>query len=266
VEEYLAYLGQNNPKATAWQSFVYEIKQALRTVFGKDFVVTDADVLAFLAKANRQLEKGSRADIRVYTESDLLFAKGAERKSWSEVKSGDDFNAVKKHLPYNPDKPVMLDLRGEPAEIYMRVAKLLRERSVVIDPDGKKILVGNPDGRFDEELLVRAEHLSASKQDRYKRGERLLDSRKAQWIPNIWKTIEDYGAKINHYSDIGYVRKYGNGEVHIVFVEGEKIIGQEVFDAGVVSQRALEIHKNIKGALIGEKRKLPGTFPIQGKP
>lgn len=57
VEEYLAYLGQNNPKAGAWRSFVYEFKQAMKRLFGRDFELTDADVLALLAKANRKVER-----------------------------------------------------------------------------------------------------------------------------------------------------------------------------------------------------------------
>ena len=265
VEEYLAYLGQNNPKAGAWRSFVYEFKQAMKRFFGRDFDITDEDVLAFLAKANRELEKGDQPGVRVYSEADLLFAKGSERKSWEEVKIGDDFNAVKKHLPYNSEKPVMLDLRGEPAEIYGRVAEMLRQRPSVIDPDGKKILVGNPDGRADNELLIRAEHLTASKTDRYKRADRSFRDDKARWLPNIWKTVEDYGAMVRHFNDSAYVRKYGDGTVHVVFVEGQKIVGYEAYDSAVVSQRALEAHKSLKGATIVRK-KPPGAFPIQGEP
>jgi hypothetical protein len=64
VEEYLAYLGENNPKATAWQKFTYEVKQVLQRYFGRSFEVTDADVLAFLTKANRRLERsGGGGDV-----------------------------------------------------------------------------------------------------------------------------------------------------------------------------------------------------------
>ena len=253
VEEYLAYLGQNNPKAGAWRSFVYEFKQAMKRFFGRDFDITDEDVLAFLAKANRELEKGDGPGVRVYSEADLLFAKGSERKSWEEVKVGDDFNAVKKHLPYNSDKPEMLVIRENPNSIYAKVSTLLKKRPSVSDIDGNRVLVANPEGRDDTDLLIRSEHLAASRNDRYKKENRSYDSEKARWIPNIWRTIENYGAVIQHYNDTAYVRKYGDGTIHIVFVEKGKIVDHEFYDAAVVSQRSLAASGGLKGATISKK-------------
>lgn len=43
-------------------------------------------------------------------------------------------------------------------------------------------------------------------------------------------------------------------------------IGQECFDAAVVSQRALDATKGLKGAgSLESVSKLPGAFPIQDK-
>lgn len=198
--------------------------------------------------------------------ADGFEARGTGRISWTEVEMGDDFNAVKKHLPWNPDAPQIFDIRGTPEEVYKRIAEALNKKPTVVDPDGLKVLIANPEGFADRELLKRAEHLAASKGDLYKQGPRALRFDKARWISNIWKTVEDYGARIVHYNDIGYVRKYCDGIIHVVFVEGNKVVGHEVFDAAAVSQRALDSKTGLKGATILKKRNLPGAFPIQGEP
>jgi hypothetical protein len=58
LEEYLAREGQTNPQSTVWQQFTYETKRLLRSLFGDRIRFSDAEILAFLAKAGRKIEKG----------------------------------------------------------------------------------------------------------------------------------------------------------------------------------------------------------------
>lgn len=60
MEEYLAYEGQNNPQSSAWRTFVYGVKRLLRRVLGDVVAFSDADVVAFLSRANRVVERGDR--------------------------------------------------------------------------------------------------------------------------------------------------------------------------------------------------------------
>lgn len=253
VEEYLAYEGQNNPTSTAWRSFVYEAKRLLRKVFGDKVEFTDADIAALLHKANRKLERGTSGEAlgAPLADQEVSYSKkGQGRTSLEDVKVGDDFNAVKKLFPKKADAPNLLAYRGTLKAMYQSIAADLLARPVVTDPDGKTVLIANPDGHGDKNLQTRAEHLAASKPDRYKMGSRVFDGNKAEWIPNIWKTIEDYSAKIKHYNDIGYVRRYANGTFHIVFVEYGKVVNQVSYDAAAVSQRALDATAGLKGATI----------------
>lgn len=257
VEEYLAYEGQNNPKSTMWKSFAYEVKSLLRKVFGDRVSFTDSDVLALLHKANRKLERANtQADGSgsVLGEEVSFSKQGQGRRSWDEVQVKDDFNAVKKHLPKNADAPQILQHTGPDQAVYAAIASELRARPTATDPDGVVVLVANPENAADRTLERRAEHLSASKDDRYKMGHREFREDKAKWIPNIWKTIEDYGAKILHYKDVGYVRKYKDGTIHIVFIDNGKVVNQVMYDSAVVSQRALDATYGLKGATILKKR------------
>ncbi len=68
VEEYLAHLAETNPKSTTWQRFVYEFRRLLRRVLGDRVEFTEEDLRAFLAKAQKRVERaGSQERGDVHT-------------------------------------------------------------------------------------------------------------------------------------------------------------------------------------------------------
>lgn len=68
VEEYLAHLAETNPKSTTWQRFVYEFRRLLRRVLGDRVEFTEEDLRAFLAKAQKRVERaGSQKRGDVHT-------------------------------------------------------------------------------------------------------------------------------------------------------------------------------------------------------
>lgn len=120
VEEHLAYLGQNNPQSSVWRNFVYEAKRILRKVFGDRVEFTDADVLAFLSKANRKLTSKSKASQFAAIDRPLNFAKrdshdaiftSYEAREWYET------NVAK------------IDTSGEPTEALAR--KIVNDRNAL---------------------------------------------------------------------------------------------------------------------------------------
>jgi len=57
VEEYLANLAETNPESTVWKQFVYEFRRLLRRILGDRVEFTEEDLRAFLAKAQKRVER-----------------------------------------------------------------------------------------------------------------------------------------------------------------------------------------------------------------
>ncbi len=71
-EEYLAHLAETNPESTVWKQFVYEFRRLLRRLLGDRVEFTEEDLRAFLAKAQKRVERArsqERGD--VHTVEDL---------------------------------------------------------------------------------------------------------------------------------------------------------------------------------------------------
>lgn len=92
MEEVMAYEGQTNPSSSAWRQFVYEVKQLARRVFGDRIEFTDADVMAFLAKANRKLERGANGR----SGGDIRFSKALGEAANNEQKKRGFVKSVEK--------------------------------------------------------------------------------------------------------------------------------------------------------------------------
>lgn len=137
VEEWLAYEGQGNPESKVWRRFVYELKRLLRRVLGERVELSEADVLEFLAKANRVVERGAGPAGGValrMSKGDVSMAADALRDGPIRVYSADGRDAFAKvQLRGLPDIKIieMPEMLALARELMGSDPKLRRMRSAM---------------------------------------------------------------------------------------------------------------------------------------
>jgi len=242
IEEYLAYQGQTNPQSTVWRQFVLEVKTLLKKL-GINVEFTDADILAFLQKANRRMERARAADQRFFDESnrEALYAKskpkGPQRSSWNEVRKGDPWNSVKKLLPKEQVPAPIFPTHGTKDDIVKRAATFLINNPIVTDWTGRTIYLpyGQTKGNYPDQLSNRAEHLTSTETNKGSH-DRTLNIEKAKWLAAVPETIKNGAVRVRTDRSILYFRNY-NGKTHMVITSWEGVvINQSTFKSGLVSQ------------------------------
>jgi len=242
LEEYLAREGQTNPQSSAWRSFVYEVKRMLRTVFGDAVEFTDADVQAFLSKANRRIENfRERASRQEAGDGELRFSKkpkGPERKSWSEVRKGDRWNSVKKLLPKENVEAPKFPVYGTMDDIVERAVEFLKQNSIVTDWTGRVVYLpyGQSRGSYLDPVKNRAEHIVGYDKEQGTH-QRVLDLEKAEMLAAVPETIRNGLARVRQDRSVCYFKRYSSGIVHMVVTSWEGVfLKQEKYDSGLVTQ------------------------------
>jgi hypothetical protein len=248
IEEYLAYQGQTNPQSTVWRQFVLEVKTLLKNL-GINVEFTDADILAFLQKANRRMEQAREADQRFFDASnrEALYAKskpkGPQRSSWDEVRKGDRWNSVKKLLPKENIQPPALPNHGTKDEIVTRAGEFLTSNSIVTDWTGRSVYLpyGQTKGNYIDPILNRAEHVVAYDADQGTH-QRQLDREKASWLAAVPTTIKNGRVRVRTSSGVLYFRRYGR-DTHLVITSPEGVfIEQNVYNSGLVTQFTVDLN------------------------
>lgn len=256
IEEYLAYQGQTNPQSTVWRQFVLEVKTLLKNL-GINVEFTDADILAFLQKANRRMERAGEADQRFFDASnrEALYAKskpkGPQRSSWDEVRKGDRWNSVKKLLPKENIQPPVFPTHGTKDDIVRRAAQFLKSHSVVTDWTGRTIYLpnGETDGGYSDPILNRAEHITANEKIKGSH-QRTVSIEKAEMVATIPLTITQGKVRVRQGNEILYFRSY-SGRVHMVVTTNTGVVvNQQILGSGLVTQYPVDIKRPVDGAVV----------------
>jgi hypothetical protein len=186
------------------------------------------------------------------------------RANWSEVQPGDRWDYVKKLMPKAVDQPKQLDIGKGWDAVIQELRARMKAEPTAITPDGERILVAAPETGPSDPLSNRARHLTGRREKGMGSMPRTMDDVKARYAANIWKTLEDYSAKVKDGAETLYFRKYGNGLTHMVVVDGlGQVSEHENVDGVLVTQYTPESSKTFRGATILKTRK-PATAP--GKP
>lgn len=241
--------GQTNPQSSVWRSFVYEVKRLLRRAFGDTVEFTDADVRAFLSKANRRITNFREENTQqASTDEDLRFSKkkkGPERKSWSEVRRGDWWNSVKKLLPKENVNAPEFDNHGSKDDVVRRAAAFLRENAIVTDWTGRLVYLpyGQTRGSYGDPVENRAEHVVAYDQEQGTH-QRQLDRDKARWLAAVPETIRNGAVRVGDEKSVYYFRRYSSGAVHMVVTSREGVLtDQKLLDSGLVTQFPTDLRR-----------------------
>lgn len=126
-----------------------------------------------------------------------------------------------------------LSRKGTNAEITIRAAQaMLTWPKVITDPEGKKILLHNPERQAG---VTRFDHLTKTKTSGYTE----LDMDKVEWLSATPDTLAQADVKIlnNKTRNIIYVRAYDKGAKHLVVTDPNGLIREQgLYDAGLVTQ------------------------------
>jgi hypothetical protein len=186
------------------------------------------------------------------------------------LKKGASLNSQKREIPKTAESMPRFVARGEFEAVRARVVEWMRQHPVATAPDGRVILIANPEKGS---LETRAEHWMGShaRNDVYKQRARQFVYDKAQSISAIPHTVE--GAQVKARSHTGaviYLRKYAGGELHAVFTDEDgRITEHGLVQGGVETQYTLDPKSGIEGATVLEDwtekvAPAPSVNPSQG--
>lgn len=148
---------------------------------------------------------------------------GPQPVSWSEVKPGMRFDAVKKLMPKAEDYVPGFAAKGPEAAVLLRIKGWLEMNPIATDADGRRILLAAPERMGGSDPLTnRAKHLAGEKEPGMGDNRpRIFRPDRAKLVAAIPRTLGDYHAKLrdrrngNHL----YLRRYADGTLHLVVVE-----------------------------------------------
>ena len=216
-----------------------------------DGATTNDEIAHLLARARKAAQGNGDSESRITP----AFSKQnqPQRASWDEVKVRDRWDAVKKHVPKDS---IELPLWSVPEDADAAVGNILRwmsENASVTTSRGERVLIQNPEKG---NLRKRAEHFAgaAERTGGVEKGPRRVDLR-AQYVPAIKTTVENPSAVLIQGGTAIFVRRYKNGIIHAVFMDGGKtVVDHEAFDDGVKTHRALQKAEQLQGAALAWKR------------
>lgn len=160
-------------------------------------------------------------------------------------------NGQKKSIPKTAEKMPKLEGGGSFDSAVADVVAWMKSNPTATDPEGKVILIANPEGGS---LEKRAEHWIAgyAKADTWQRGGRKFDKSKFESVAAILTTIQGAQALAKATSGkLVYLRRYAQGELHAVFVnEAGQVTDYGRVDREAVTQYTLDPKKGIEGAKI----------------
>lgn len=156
-----------------------------------------------------------------------------------------------------------LPRKGTNSEIKQRSAtEMLKWPKFVTDPEGKKILLWNPERN---PSITRQQHLTNDESHGY----RDLDMKKVEWLPNIPATIQNADVKLidKKTRNVLYVRAYENGEKHIVIVDPKGVLREHgLYDAGLITHYKEERETAISNFPVSWPTKGISNGKIQNSP
>jgi hypothetical protein len=258
VGEHLARLAERGIRPSWFQNAVGWTKKLIRNVTKDRYLkdITDDDVVRLLAES-RKAARGP--DAVEPMNSGISFAK---RQNWGQVKLKDLFSEQKSLAPKDPTAMPRLNLSSlNDTQILDEVEKWITNNPFQKDPWGNEVRIANPERGS---IRKRAEHLSASR-DRSSiqaaQQTRIVSDDKASTVAAVAETVRDPHAVVYQHGSFIYLRKYANGQWHAVFTDGSGgVVGTKVFDAGMLSQRALDFEDGLKTGVIVALRNQPARF------
>ena len=160
--------------------------------------------------------------------------------------------------------------------------RMLNETPVVTDPDGRRVLLANPETKGT--VADRAWHLIAShaKGDAHKRGPRFFNSRKARSALATAQTVTDYQVIGTDGRQTFYFRRYGP-DLHMVITAPDGTTTEHGFvDESLITQREVDATKGLPEVKVVKTRQaaqtsarprpgtsqagnVPGTAPARGE-
>jgi hypothetical protein len=192
--------------------------------------------------------EGSKFSKAVESEAGAMLGEGGVSHS---LTVGRTLNSQKKDIPKTSEKMPKLEGGGSFDSAIADVVAWIKANPIATDPDGKVILIANPENGS---LEKRAEHWVAghAKHDTWKIGGRQFDKSKFESVAAILGTIQ--GAQALAKANSGklvYLRRYAQGELHAVFVnEVGQVTDYGRVDREAVTQYTLDPKKGIEGAEI----------------
>lgn len=167
------------------------------------------------------------------------------------LRKGASLNSQKKFIPKMAEKMPKMPVHGSFEEILTRIVDWMKANPTATAPDGKKILIENPEGGS---LEKRAEHWMASyaTDDPWRKDDRRPKVDKLESIGAIASTIN--GAQVAAIASSGktiYLRRYSDNKLHAVFVDKDNRVTEHgLIDGSVATQFTLDPTKGIEGAKV----------------
>ncbi|MFZ4593715.1 MAG: hypothetical protein ACOYOF_05630, partial [Verrucomicrobiaceae bacterium] len=239
-----------------FRAFLRSVRAWLRGVLGtvagiekarREGKLKEGDNFGALVDTMLGLE-GSKFSKAVESEAGAMLGEGGVSHS---LTVGRTLNSQKKDIPKTSEKMPKLEGGGSFDSAIADVVAWIKANPIATDPDGKVILIANPENGS---LEKRAEHWVAghAKHDTWKIGGRQFDKSKFESVAAILGTIQ--GAQALAKANSGklvYLRRYAQGELHAVFVnEVGQVTDYGRVDREAVTQYTLDPKKGIEGAEI----------------
>ncbi|MBL9176413.1 MAG: hypothetical protein JNM65_00025 [Verrucomicrobiaceae bacterium] len=183
---------------------------------------------------------------------------GTGKTSYSRIREGDSFQAVRPLMQQVPVPDVPQGVTGSEAQMREQVGQMLGDAAVIQDAEGRPVLMQHEDHKGGGGLAARVWHLLAGfAYDSFGRaiGSRKFDPRRARTVLSTPATIQDYHLLLDTGNGgRAYVRRYADGTEHavqVVPIQGhQRVVAQGTPEMlGLETQYPLD-SRGIKGARV----------------
>lgn len=168
-----------------------------------------------------------------------------------EIRPGDRFASVKKFIPKSEEFPAYTESGAEESDAIRATVEFLKKNPVVTDPDGRRILLANPERGS---LENRARHLVASRDPgEIASRDRSFSRDKAATVPAVVRTIEDYQVRAanNRERTTLYFKRYADGTLHMAVVdEGGRLTRYGQVDGALITQYTPKPDARFEGVVV----------------